>query len=132
MQMVKENIQSAENSGVGTLNNEELALLNNAAGFYRKALIIPCTACDYCQPCPNGVLIPRNFSLLNDFNGTKDLKRTQMRYNMLLKENGAASLCKKCNECLEKCPQGINIPEMLEKVNAVIHDKKPISEVFPK
>ncbi len=36
----------------------------------------------------------------------------------------------KCKKCMEKCPQAIDIPGELEKVNAVLTGAKPIEQVF--
>ena len=44
--------------------------------------------------------------------------------------NGNASLCTKCGECLEKCPQEIKIPDELEKVDAILGKGKKISEYY--
>ncbi|GAG06174.1 unnamed protein product, partial [marine sediment metagenome] len=35
-----------------------------------------------------------------------------------------------CGECLEKCPQEINIPDELEKVDAILGKGKKISEFY--
>ena len=45
---------------------------------------------------------------------------------------GAASLCIQCGECLEKCPQEIDIPDIMEKANLIFKDKKDVSEVLMK
>ena len=62
MQQVQENIQSAENSGVGILGDENLQVVEQLAGMAQKNLLIPCTACDYCQPCPSGVNVSMKLS----------------------------------------------------------------------
>ena len=49
-----------------------------------------------------------------------------------VESEGNASLCIQCGECLDKCPQQINIPEQLEKVNLIFVEAKKISEVFKK
>ncbi|GAG85089.1 unnamed protein product, partial [marine sediment metagenome] len=47
-----------------------------------------------------------------------------------MEDEGNASLCIKCGECLEKCPQMIDIPTELEKVHLVLGEKQEISSVF--
>jgi predicted aldo/keto reductase-like oxidoreductase len=42
---------------------------------------------------------------------------------------GAASLCTQCEECVEKCPQNINIPNVMEVVNGIFNNNLDISEV---
>jgi len=43
---------------------------------------------------------------------------------------GAAALCIQCGECLDKCPQQIDIPNYMEKANKVFEEQKSVSEVF--
>jgi hypothetical protein len=84
------------------------------------------------MPCPAGVDIPGNFSLLNYVameTGMLMRHMVRRRYNSfekdskkvdLEKPNGNASLCVKCGQCVKKCPQRINIPEELEKTHAIL------------
>ncbi len=139
MQMVKENIESANNSGISVLSQVELDLISDMVIRYRKKSIVPCTFCLYCQPCPSGVNIPQNFRLLNELLWLKNKEEPIVKYNLLAKseeevetmENeGNASLCVKCGECLEKCPQKIDIPTELEKVHLVLGENKDIASIF--
>ena len=136
---VKENIESANNSGINTLEQEELKIISDMAIRYRKTSIIPCTFCLYCQPCPSGVNIPQNFRLLNELLWTENNEEQFNNYNSLAKSeeelktmenNGNASLCVQCGECLEKCPQMIDIPFELEKVHLVLGECQEISKVY--
>ncbi len=138
---VKQNLGSADKSGVGKLSSKELDVLKQVGDALKKAILIPCTACEYCMACPSGVAIPRNFAILNSLSNHKNLKRAKKEYGKLAaskdalnaaKDNGMATLCSKCKKCLEKCPQSIDIPAELEKVNAVLTGTKPIEQVFPK
>jgi predicted aldo/keto reductase-like oxidoreductase len=138
---VKQNLESADRSGVGKLSAEELDVLKQVGEALKKAILIPCTACEYCIACPSGVAIPRNFAILNSFSSHKNLKKAKKEYSKLAgskdalnaaKDNGMATLCSKCKKCLEKCPQSIDIPGELEKVNAVLTGAKPIEQVYPK
>lgn len=140
-QMVDENCQSAEKSGINSLNDDDILIINQLAEIYRKKILIPCTACQYCMPCPYGVDIPDNFAILNNYNQDKGIRKwlTRRKYKTLESRrnrinlenpNGNATLCAKCNECIEKCPQEIQIPVELEKVHAILAEKKNVSDYY--
>lgn len=65
-QMIDENCASADRSGVGSLSATEEAAFRDLAEVYRQKMLVPCTACKYCMPCPAGVNIPQNFAILNN------------------------------------------------------------------
>jgi predicted aldo/keto reductase-like oxidoreductase len=119
MQQVEENVASAGRSGPGTFTRAELDLVERVREAYRDLCAIPCTACQYCLPCPNGVNIPEVFEIYNDLMMYGDEHRARMFYSWL-SEDERANLCIECGECLEKCPQGIEIPEWLKKVHATL------------
>lgn len=142
--MVEENCTSADKSGVDTLTREEQDTINRIANIYRKKIIVPCTSCRYCMPCPVGVNIPQNFALLNNkslSNSGKLMSRFIQwlvigNYRKLAgkdvrhpHDNGKASRCIKCNGCLPKCPQKIAIPIELDKVIAVFERGKSVASV---
>ena len=135
MKMVDENCSSADASGVGSLSAGENKVIEELAEVYRKKIVVPCTACGYCMPCPFGVDIPQNFALLNNKafgkSGALSGRVTQWmitrNYRKLAKSKqqlaargnkGRATLCTRCNACVPKCPQHIRIPQELEKVKA--------------
>ncbi len=142
-QMVDENCASADRSGIHSLTQEEEAVIARLAEVYRSKILVPCTACEYCMPCPAGVNIPQNFAILNNVSlESQFLMRWRVRrsYRRLAgsKEeidqenpNGNASLCIDCGVCLEKCPQEINIPVELEKVHAILGKRGRISQYYP-
>ena len=131
-QMVDENCASADRSGIGSLSAAEESVIADLAEVYRRKMAVPCTACRYCMPCPAGVNIPQNFAILNNVSMERSRFRrwtAKRSYRKLIgskakvdKENpnGNASLCVRCNQCVEHCPQGIAIPDELEKVHAAL------------
>ncbi|MEJ2293575.1 MAG: aldo/keto reductase [Candidatus Lokiarchaeota archaeon] len=140
---VKENVKSASNSEIGSLKQEEMKIISKLRKTFSKYITIPCTNCEYCMPCPNTVNIPQNIRFLNDFIwfGEEQRERFERMYAYFLKTkeeleetggkgSGNASLCIECGECLEKCPQKIQIPEVLKKVDAILGKKQKISEFF--
>lgn len=112
MQMVDDNIGYADKSVQGMLSEEELAMLSQAKKAYDEMNLVPCTGCEYCMPCPEGVLIPKVFSA---FNNIADGGRRLVKEIFPDIETNA-SLCKKCGKCEKACPQHINIIETLRKV----------------
>ena len=66
MRHVEENLAYAERSRPGLLSAGELALVARVRDLYRELSPIPCTACRYCMPCPQGVSIPDILELYND------------------------------------------------------------------
>lgn len=61
--------------------------------------------------------IPGVFSIYNDLQTYAVEKRSQMFYGWL-HDKMRADQCVECGECLEKCPQGIEIPDWLKKAHA--------------
>ena len=142
MQQVVENCDSAERSGINSLSGEENEVIDRLAGIYRQKILVPCTACEYCMPCPHGVNIPQNFAILNALSLEQSgIRRFQTRrsYRKLVgnpdqvnknNPNGNGAICTECGICVEKCPQEINIPVELEKVHAILRKREPISQHF--
>ena len=83
-----------------------------------------CTGCGYCQPCPKGIKIPTIFQAYTYHNvyGLHDLaKRTWNNYVNNEKEPGATSdACVSCGYCEKKCPQHLQVRELLKKVEPVL------------
>lgn len=116
MSQVRENIASAAKSGVNSLTEEELALIQRVRAEYEKLSPIPCTRCRYCMPCPNGVDIPQNFSIYNE--GVIYDKEQNARGDYLfMSEEVRAANCLNCRVCEEKCPQKISIGEWMATVH---------------
>ena len=99
------------------LNAEESEALNKAAVLFRTNFAIPCTACRYCtSQCPNGIEIPEIFKAYNEYNKTRDKADFEALYSHISPENNASS-CTACNSCTENCPQKIDIPKQLGRIN---------------
>jgi predicted aldo/keto reductase-like oxidoreductase len=117
---IAENLALAEKALPNSLSEEEEKLVEEAAAEFRRVMRVGCTGCQYCMPCPAGVNIPSCFDLYNSRHVFKD-KTAKLMY---IFQNGGvvtdkptlASVCVRCDKCLEKCPQHLPIPEMLEEV----------------
>ncbi len=113
MQQVKENVVSAENSGVNHLTQKEKDLVGQIAEKLRGP--IQCTQCNYCMPCPTGVQIPRNFALYNRAHVYDDYEDAREKYQDL-DQSKQAEACVRCGQCEPACPQDLEIMDLLEEV----------------
>jgi predicted aldo/keto reductase-like oxidoreductase len=120
MKQVEENLVSADHSGVGSLSREEKAIVVKVRESFKGLQPIPCTSCQYCVPCPNGVFIPDNFSIFNQGAMMKDWGEASFVYTHHISEKGRASACIDCNECEPKCPQKIMISDWMPYVDKVL------------
>jgi uncharacterized protein len=113
MEHVDENVRLAKSTPA--LEPDELALVGRVRDRYRDIRPVPCTQCEYCLPCPQGVAIPRVFRIYNDgaaFNNTPRAKK--MHAN--IEEGKNATACIECRECEPKCPQGIEIGTWMPRI----------------
>ena len=122
MEHLEDNIKTF--SDFKPLDDRERAVIDSALATYRRCGAIPCTACRYCTPCPVGVEIPRIFGLYNQYRITGNYRQFRMIYDKL-DDDERASACVKCGACLKKCPQKINIPDLLARIDAEIK-RRPV------
>lgn len=123
LEQVKRNVASAEKVP-GTFSAEERELIARVRLKYRELSAVPCTACGYCVPCPNGVAIPENFQLLNHvrIHGGSVTNLNRNLYAQMPKEKRADS-CVACHKCEERCPQQIKISDWLARVHLAMTEK---------
>ena len=69
-----------------------------------------CRRCEYCQPCPEGVVIPL---ILNPLSFWKRFPPDQLLTGEYAEMVQGARDCVQCGQCEEKCPYGLPIREML-------------------
>ncbi len=121
MDQVEENLAIA--SAPGRLNDADFAAAAEVRAGLRARLPVDCTACGYCLPCPNGVKIPVNFSVYNNYflmDADSVRQRAKSMYKFQLNEDERASRCLHCRECEDKCPQHLPISDNMEKVAALM------------
>ncbi|MBP2133904.1 putative aldo/keto reductase-like oxidoreductase [Methanomicrobium sp. W14] len=127
-EQAKENVRVASESEPLSMTYKELELVSDVAEILRKKMRINCTNCGYCMPCPEGVDIPACFTHYNSSFLFNDFETANFYYHSMLKPEsngtGAASMCTRCGRCLEMCPQGINIAEMLSEVENYFSDSR--------
>jgi predicted aldo/keto reductase-like oxidoreductase len=120
MDQVKDNIRTM--SPFKPLSPGEYEVIDKALAAYRIAASIPCTSCRYCMDCPAGVEIPKTLAVYNNYQTALTNKHPmakfifEMEYRMLGEER-QASRCVACKQCMEHCPQRIDIPHWMNVVN---------------
>jgi hypothetical protein len=119
MQQVVENIASADRSAPAALNADELALVARVRDAYRTLIPVPCTGCEYCQPCPNQVAIPQILETYNEAVMYNSMERGRLFYSWVKPEQ-RADHCVDCGECETKCPQHIPIARWLAQVHQAL------------
>ncbi len=114
---MQENIALADAAQAGMLSEQDHDLIKQAAAAFASYHSVPCTGCAYCLPCPEGVGIPYNFAVYNDYQTDGNFPRAKRRYHNWV-ENFAekAELCTGCRVCEKLCPQQIPISEWMPKI----------------
>lgn len=122
MEQVIENMEIAGRSVPGTVSEENLEVIGRVREAYRSLRPISCSQCSYCMPCPNGVAIPTIFQLYNNAVMYDDMHMGRMIYTAPFgpKENERADNCTECGECMEKCPQNVEISGWLKKEHTAL------------
>ncbi len=128
MEHLQDNIRTY--SPLRELNQEEFDMLYNTADLMIEYPLIQCTACQYCMPCPYGIDIPSIFTHYNkcvtEDNIPQDSQKKNysdarkaflVGYDRSVPKLRQASHCIGCDQCVHHCPQGINIPKELHRID---------------
>lgn len=139
MEHLQENIRTY--SPLVPLNEQEYATLEEITEILVGSDYIQCTECQYCMPCPYGLDIPGVFahynrcvsagSILessNDKNYQKARREFLIGYDRKVPKLRQASHCIECDECRPKCPQRINIPKEMRRVDRYAEQLKKKTE----
>ncbi|MBQ2090883.1 MAG: aldo/keto reductase [Bacteroidales bacterium] len=123
--------------GFKPLTPEEIEFVKDMAGIMATYPTVNCTHCNYCMPCPFGIDIPEIFAHYNKHvnAGTVAQNKEQANYNKLRKEYllsydkaiptlRQADHCIGCGSCLSHCPQSIDIPRELHRIDRYIEALK--------
>ncbi len=114
LEQVKQNIETFMNYKDMTPEEEKTA--DEIARIIQSQGEINCTACKYCmEVCPKGINIPAIFSLYNQYKVTNNKMLFKIYYESLA-ESEQAHNCIKCNLCNKNCPQNLEIPKLLAKI----------------
>ncbi|MDR2405957.1 MAG: aldo/keto reductase [Deltaproteobacteria bacterium] len=116
MDHVRDNIKTF--SPFKALTQGDREVIDAALKAYSIEGAVPCTSCRYCMECPEGVEIPKNLAMYNDYQRMLKSKNAwadavyKMEYT-LLKQSELAVSCISCGECSKVCPQHIDIPHYM-------------------
>ena len=96
----------------------EREALAQALALFRGEFHVPCTACHYCDGCPMGLNIPALLSIYN-------MAKVEMSFAVMmamerLAEGQHPENCIACGACMQKCPQNIRIPEVMQDFAATL------------
>lgn len=135
MEHLQDNLRTY--SPLVSCTDEELELLETTAQDMLRYPSVPCTACEYCMPCPYGIDIPAIFrhynKCINEGNvpaGSQDEDYRKARraflvgYDRSVPRLRQASHCIGCNQCAPHCPQSIQIPEEMHRIDTFVEQLK--------
>lgn len=117
----------AENSAAAAdfraLAPAEMAVLAEAERAFHAAGEV-CTLCEYCMPCPKDIWIPGVMTLLTAarlLGLEEEARRQYAGYLEGWAEAGSAGApCIECGHCVERCPQGIDVPAELKVAHRML------------
>ncbi len=114
---LEENCRVAMESGPGMMGAEDLMVIDQAKEALDEAVSVACSGCAYCLPCPEGVNIPRMFTLYNNhvLGGGHTWGRNM--YNFSTAAGERAGNCISCGECEERCPQDLKVSELMPRIH---------------
>ncbi len=114
-------------------SDSELEFLEETAQIMLKYPTVPCTACQYCMPCPYGLDIPGIFAhynkCVNEGNVPTDSQSEEYKtarrafligYDRSVPKLRQANHCIGCKQCLVHCPQGIDIPGQMNRIDGLV------------
>ena len=135
MEHLQDNIRTY--SPLVPLNEEEKEFLYETGRLIREYPTIPCNDCKYCMPCPYGIDIPAILlhynKCVNDGNIPEDQQDANYRkarraflvgYDRSVPKLRQADHCIGCRKCSRHCPQRIDIPRQLQRIDRFVEELK--------
>lgn len=111
-------------TGFEPMNEKELEAVAKVVEEIRKVNDIPCTGCRYCMDCPMGVDIPEIFAIYSRLKIFGKDKSFVEDYKEVMENGNGAEHCIGCQQCMNHCPQSIEIPDKLAMIHRLYLDKK--------
>ena len=135
MEHLQDNLRTY--SPLKPLSEEEFQFLIDTAKLMMEFDTIPCNDCKYCMPCPYGIDIPAILlhynKCLNEGNipqsaqseGYRKARRIYLvGYDRSVPKLRQADHCTGCGQCNPHCPQGIDIPKEVHRIDAYVEKLK--------
>ncbi|MBQ6747654.1 MAG: aldo/keto reductase [Bacteroidaceae bacterium] len=135
MEHLQDNIRSF--APLVELTDEEKQFLYDTAELIHQYPTIQCNSCNYCMPCPYGLDIPSVFVHYNkcvnegniaesrtDENYKKARQAFLVGYDRSVPKLRQASHCTGCRQCVPECPQRINIPAEMQRIDKYVESLK--------
>jgi uncharacterized protein len=116
MEQLEENLALADAAAPGMMGPAEEAALERAVAAFKESDKVPCTACNYCMPCPQQINIPACFTAYNAsfaMGRVHGITSYVTTVNAVSQSPRYASSCVKCGVCESRCPQHIPIRDSL-------------------
>ena len=152
MEHLQDNLRTF--SPLQPLTAEENVFLEKVAERLSSYPLVPCTACQYCMPCPYGLDIPGIFRHYNscvnegyvvteptneegtdsaEFSREMKAYRKARRayllsYDRAIEKNRQANRCIGCEKCVSHCPQNIRIPNEIHRIDHLIESLRRHSD----
>lgn len=119
------------------LTEDDLEFLQETADIMKQCPTVPCNDCKYCMPCPYGIDIPAILlhynKCVNEDNlpaSSQSPKYAEARraflvgYDRSVPKLRQASHCIGCRQCVHHCPQEIDIPKELHRIDDYVEKLK--------
>ncbi|MDE7419962.1 MAG: aldo/keto reductase [Muribaculaceae bacterium] len=135
MEHLEDNIHTY--SPLRPLSEDDLVFLQETADIMKQYPTVPCNDCKYCMPCPYGIDIPAILlhynKCVNEDNiptSSQSPKYAEARraflvgYDRSVPKLRQASHCIGCRQCVHHCPQEIDIPKELHRIDDYVEKLK--------
>ena len=119
------------------LTDADRGFLYETANLMVQYPTVPCNDCKYCMPCPYGLDIPAILlhynKCVNQGNVPESRQAENYRqarqaflvgYDRSVPKLRQASHCIGCGQCAPHCPQSINIPKELQRIDSFVEQLK--------
>ena len=124
-------------SPLSPLTDEEKDFLEETARLMLQYPTIPCNDCKYCMPCPYGIDIPAvllhynkcvnegNIVTSSQNEGYRRARRAFLvGYDRSVPRLRQADHCIGCGQCNPHCPQSIDIPKEMQRIDHFVEQLK--------